>query len=176
MAGSAAQGSARRRWGAAVILHAGLFAALWWSLTGGAAASWLVGAPFVAAAAAASHRLWPAGTGWWSVAALVRFVGFFLRESARGGLDVARRALAPRMPLDPGTLELTCRLPRGPAEVFLVDVVSLLPGTLSVDLRGRVLTLHVLDRAAPAEADLRALEELVAAIFRVPLAGLAQAA
>jgi multicomponent Na+:H+ antiporter subunit E len=54
-------------------------------------------------------------------------------------------------------------------EILLVDVLSLLPGTLSVDLRGTVLTLHVLDERTPAEAELRVLEGLIAAMFRVPL-------
>lgn len=155
---------------ASTVVHATLFALLWWALTGGAAGSWLVGVPVVAAATAASRRLWPRDTGWWSPWAAARFVAFFLRESVRGGADVARRALAPSLPLDPAVVEVRCRLPQGPAEVFLVDVLSLLPGTLSVDLRGSVLTLHVLDRGAPIEAELRMLEEMVAAMFQVPLA------
>jgi multicomponent Na+:H+ antiporter subunit E len=158
----------RRGW-QGLAIHASLLAALWWALTGGNASAWLVGVPVVAAATAASHRLWPAGTGWWSPIALLRFVAHFLRESVRGGWDVARRALSPSLPLDPGMVEVRCRLAPGPAEVFLVDVVSLLPGTLSVDLDGSALTLHVLDRAAPVEAEVRELERLVAAMFRVPL-------
>lgn len=151
------------------VVHATLFAALWWALTGGDAGSWVVGVPVVLAATAASHSLWPRGIGWWSPWATLRFAAFFLRESMRGGIDVARRALDPSLPLQPALLELRCRLPHGPAEVLLVDVLSLLPGTLSVDLRGAVLTLHVLDERAPAEAELRVLEGLIAAMFRVPL-------
>ena len=158
------------------LVHAAFFAALWWALTGGGASSWLVGVPVVAAATAASHHLWPRETGWWSPGATLRFAAFFLRESVRGGVDVARRAFAPSLPLDPAMVEVRCRLPQGPAEVFLVDVLSLLPGTLSVDLRGSVLTLHVLDRATPAEAELRVLEDLIAAMFGVPLGSPGEAA
>lgn len=158
------------------LVHAAVFAALWWALTGGAAGSWVVGLPVVVAATAASRRLWPRDTGWWSPLALARFLVFFLRESVRGGADVARRAFAPSLPLDPAMVEVRCRLPQGPAEVFLVDVLSLLPGTLSVDLRGSVLTVHVLDRATPAEAELRVLEDLIAAMFGVPLGSPGEAA
>lgn len=151
------------------IVHAALFAALWALLTGGGAGSWIVGAPVVLAATAASHSLWPRNTGWWSPIGLVRFVFFFLRESVRGGVDVARRALDPALPIRPGLVELQTRLPPGPAEVFLVDVLSLLPGTLSVDLRGSTLTMHLLDDRTPVQAELEVIEELVAAIFRIPL-------
>jgi multicomponent Na+:H+ antiporter subunit E len=169
MGGTAAQTAPGRRGWPALLVHAGLFAALWWALTGGGASTWLVGVPVVAAATAASHRLWPAWTGWWSPVALLRFVAYFLRESVRGGWDVARRALSPSLPLHPGMIEVHCRLARGPAEVFLVDVLSLLPGTLSVDLDGSALTLHMLDRDAPVEEEVRELEQLVAAMFRVSL-------
>ena len=154
---------------ASILVHATLFAALWWALTGGAPGSWVVGVPVVLAATAASRRLWPRDTGWWSPSATVRFVAFFLRESIRGGLDVARRAFDPALPLQPALLELRSRLPPGPAEALLANVVSLLPGTLSADLNGRTIVLHVLDDRAPVEADLRVLEGYIAAMFRVPL-------
>ena len=85
--------SRRRLRGWAALSHASVFAALWWALTGGAADSWLVGVPSVLAATVASQLLWRRHTGWWSPLALLRFVVFFLRESMRGGVDVARRAL-----------------------------------------------------------------------------------
>lgn len=151
------------------LVHAAVFAALWWALTGGAAGSWVVGLPVVVAATAASRRLWPRDTGWWSPLALARFLVFFLRESVRGGVDVARRAFDPALPLQPALLELRSRLPPGPAEVLLVDVMSLLPGTLSVDVSGQTIRLHVLDEQAPVEAELRVLEGYIAAIFRIPL-------
>jgi multicomponent Na+:H+ antiporter subunit E len=156
---------------ASTLVHAAVFAALWWALTGGAASTWILGAPVVVAATAASRRLWPRDNGWWSPLALVRFVAFFLRESIRGGVDVARRAFDPALPLQPALLELRSRLPPGPAEVLLVDVMSLLPGTLSVDLNGRTILLHVLDERAPVEAELRVLEGYIAAMFRIPLDG-----
>ena len=153
----------------AALSHAAVFAALWVVLTGGAADTWLVGAASVIAATAASQGLWHRRTGWWSPLALLRFSLYFLRESLRGGVDVARRALHPAMPLQPGLVVLRSRLPSGPAEVFLINTLSLMPGTLGVELRGTVLTLHALDERAPVVAETRALEELVAAIFRLPL-------
>lgn len=149
--------------------HALVLSALWWVLAGGGVDTWVVGGPTVIAATIASQLLWRHRTGWWSPLALLRFALFFLRESVRGGVDVARRALHPAMPLRPGLVVLRSRLPTGPAEVFLINALSLTPGTLGVELRGAELTLHVLDDQAPVVRDLRVLEELIAAIFRIPL-------
>jgi multicomponent Na+:H+ antiporter subunit E len=163
-----AAGPSRSRFSRAVG-HVIAFAALWAALSGGAADTWLVGAPVVAAAAATSLSLRPHLTAWWSLPGLLRFVALFLRESVRGGVDVARRAFHPDLPLRPALVRFETRLPTGPAEVALINAVSLLPGTLGAELRGRELTLHVLDSAAPVEAETRALEEAIAAVFRVPL-------
>jgi multicomponent Na+:H+ antiporter subunit E len=149
--------------------HAAVHAALWAALSGGAPDTWLVGGPVVVAATATSLRLRPHLTAWWSLPGLLRFVAIFLRESVRGGIDVARRAFHPDLPLRPGLVRFETRLPTGPAEVALINAVSLLPGTLGADLRGRQLTLHVLDTAAPVEAETRALETAIAAAFRIPL-------
>jgi len=156
-----------RLWAAAS--RAAVLAGLWGALTGGAAGSWLVGVPVVILATLTSQALWTRRTGWLSPLALLRFAVHFLRESLRGGVDVARRALLPSLPLCPALVELQSRIAPGPAEVFLANVLSLMPGTLSVDLRGSILTLHTLDAATAVEAEMRVLEELVAAIFRIPL-------
>jgi len=145
-----------------------LLAACWWALAEGAP-SWSFGAPvvllaFVASLAVASARalrLRPAATA--------RFAVFFLRESLRGGIDVAQRALDPRLPLAPALLHYRLRLPAGPAQVLLVSVVGLLPGTLSADLGESDLTVHVLDRHLPVLNELQALERHVAALFGIAL-------
>jgi multicomponent Na+:H+ antiporter subunit E len=47
--------------------------------------------------------------------------------------------------------------------------LSLVPGTLSVELRGGELELHLLDRAAPIERELRELEAHIAAALGLRL-------
>ena len=79
-----------------------LLAGLWWVLTNGSLASWLVGLPAVAGAVWAQARL--SGTSGLpiSLGGLARFVPFFLWHSLRGGVDVALRTLAPRARIRPG--------------------------------------------------------------------------
>lgn len=151
--------------------RAAVFALLWWVLTEGEPSSWWIGVPIVIASALASWGL-RAGHAWsWRPVGLARFLAVFLWESFRGGLDVAFRALHPRRPLAPDFKVYTLRLPVGPARVFLANTLSLLPGTLSADIRDECLTVHVLDGNLPVLEDLPVLEVLVADLFGLSVEG-----
>jgi multicomponent Na+:H+ antiporter subunit E len=157
---------------AVVSVKAGIRRALllglgWWVLTEDAAA-WAFGLPVILLALAASFRLGLSAASP-TLRGLPRFLGFFLWQSLRGGVDVARRALHPRMPLAPALVEFPLRLSEPAARVFLANIVNLLPGTLIAELAGRRLRVHVLDRRMAAAESLRAVEERVAALFGLPL-------
>lgn len=141
---------------------------VWWVLTDGAL-GWdalVIGVPAVVAAAAVSTALLPP-IGWSWIGAL-RFFGFFLFESWRGGLDVARRALDPRMPLAPGVIRHETRAAPDFARVAIVNTSSLLPGSLSVDVRERDLLIHALDAASgDARRTLVSSERRIAAMLRL---------
>ncbi|HKJ71866.1 MAG TPA: Na+/H+ antiporter subunit E [Gammaproteobacteria bacterium] len=148
-------------------LHLLALGLLWALLTGGATGAWLVGAPVTVLAAWAGASLAPdTGRSPRPLAALA-FVPFFLGHSLRGAWDVARRAVHPRLPIDPGRITYPCRLPEGTARTFFANCVSLLPGTLFVADRDGVVDLHAIDRGLPLEADLAVLERRVAALFGV---------
>lgn len=97
--------------------------------------------------------------------ALPRLLGVFVVQSLLGALDVTRRVCSPRMPLQPGLLELALRLPTEGQQVLLALLVSLMPGTLAARLEGGRLTLHALDTRLPIEAEVRRLEGLIAALY-----------
>ncbi|MEW6037135.1 MAG: Na+/H+ antiporter subunit E [Pseudomonadota bacterium] len=145
-----------------------LFALFWWALTEGDGAWWF-GLPMIAIAVAASLALMPVGARLWRPAGLVHFLGFFLWHSLEGGIDVARRALHPRLPLAPVFVTYPLRLSEAGACVFLANTISLLPGTLSAELEGRLLRVHVLDRSLPVMRMLEAVEERVAGLFGASL-------
>lgn len=144
-----------------------LFALLWWILTEGAIDSWLLGAPVVVFAALASEALLPRLS--WSLLAIVRFVPFFLWRSLYGGVDVARRALHPRLPISPGLIDHRWRLPPGLPRVFMANTVSLLPGTLSAELDEEHLRVHVLDQTSTFASELTVIEARVARLFGLNL-------
>lgn len=145
----------------------GLFALLWWILAEGAVNSWLVGAPVVVFAAFASTELLP-GTSW-SFPGILRFIPFFFWHSLRGGMDVAARALHPRLPISPGLFKHQWRLPMGLPRVFMANTVSLLPGTLSTELDERFLLVHVLDQTGAFASELTQIEARVARLFGLNL-------
>jgi len=136
-----------------------LFSLLWWALTDGTAGSWWIGVPAVACTSIVSVALVPpVGLVWREV---MGFIPFFLWYSLKGGVDVAWRAFHPRMPITPELIEYLLRLPQGLPQVMLVNIVSLLPGTLSADLDRRVLKVHVLGGMGDFLPELEALEQRV---------------
>ncbi len=146
-------------------LRMGVLSLLWWLLTEGEVDSWPVAVPVVGLAALASLKLLPPVTC--SLWGLVCFVPFFLWRSVSGGVDVARRAVHPRLPLSPGLYRHVWRLPAGMPRVFMANVVSLLPGTLCVELGSDELGIHMLDERGDFQAELDELERRVAAVFGV---------
>ena len=144
-------------------------ALLWVVLTeGDLGTPWLGFLAIVAATLSSLVLLPPAGRSWSPVGA-GRFAGFFLRQSAVGGIDVALRALKPGLDLDPALVEYETRLPEGGARVLFANTISLLPGTLSAEVRDRRLLVHTLAASPGLQEELRLTEEAVARLFGVGL-------
>lgn len=99
----------------------------------------------------------------WRPLRLFAFGAYFLGRSVLGGLDVASRALHPRVPIDPRIVRRRLRTGPGMPRTLFVAATSLMPGTLSADVHGEELTVHVLSPAMAGELD--RLEERVAALF-----------
>ena len=142
-----------------------VFACLWVLITQARADSWIVGVPVIAAAAAsavylASDRRWR-----WSIIGFLRFVPHFARSSLYGGIDVAWRSLHPQLPIHPQLVEYPLHLPDGTARIFFMNIINLLPGTVSADIREDVLTIHVIDIRQPIRQQLEKLEQKVAELF-----------
>lgn len=149
-------------------LRVGWFALLWWVLTAGAVDAWWIGVPVVAAAVYLSLRLRVPNASM-RLLPLLRFVPYFAWESLRGGIDVARHALRPRLTLRPAFVGYPLRLPQGPAQVFFANAASLLPGTLCTSLAAHAVELHVLDDSLPIAQSLAELEQRIAEIFGIEL-------
>lgn len=142
-----------------------IFSLLWFALVGSDNASWIVGAPAVVLSTALSLMLASSPPVNIRLAGLVRFIPFFLQQSFHGGIDVMHRTLSFRQLLDPGMVSYTTLLPEGPARIFFVNTISLLPGTLSADLQGKQITIHTLDQGRPVWANIQRLEYHVAALL-----------
>jgi multicomponent Na+:H+ antiporter subunit E len=143
-------------------------AVVWWAMTEGDGGLWAYGVVVGALATAVNLRLWPprpsGGRVLPRLAAAVRLAGWFVRRSFAGGVDVARRATGRRLDLEPGLVEHRLSLPPGNARLVVVDMVSLMPGTLSCELDGDVLRVHALDVSSDVHDQLAELEERVARV------------
>lgn len=146
----------------AIVWRAVAFVALWLILVGGrnpADRPAIVVA--VVAATWASLRLLPPGRTHLSPIAFVRFVSRFLHQSIVAGVDVAWRALHPRLPVRPGFVVYQPHLPLGAALDAFCALTSLAPGTLPAgpDDSGAIV-VHCLDVGQPVASRLAADEEL----------------
>ena len=142
-----------------------IFALLWIVLTGAAAEALPYGAVTVLASTLLSLRLYPAdfpGVVAWRVA---RFLPRFLMQSVLGGLDVARRAVDPRLPVVPGWVELNLANRHAEANVLVGGVMSIMPGTLAAGPGDGTMAVHVLHMPSFAPTDFHADEKRVLGLF-----------
>ncbi len=158
--------SGKGLYGALVRLVA--FSLLWAVLTQGGG-GWIIGVPAVVLATFLSLGLHAPISWRWRPMGVLRFIPYFLWQSLRGGIDVSRRALHPKLPIDPAVVHHTLLLPPGPSQVFFANTINLLPGTLSADLHEGHLTIHMLDAGLEYVMELKRVEERVADLFGVEL-------
>ena len=114
------------------------------------------------AAAWASVRLLPPASGRVRLVALLLLLPRFLWQSLVAGLDVARRAFAPRLDLQPGFVEYRTQLPPGSARSAFELIASLMPGSVPSDEREQVIEFHCLDLRQPVAEQLAAEERAYA--------------
>ncbi len=144
------------------------YSALWWILADGNLTSWWIGVPAVLFAVITSVILFPPATNlrWFEI---LKFIPFFLFRSLLGGIDVARRAFHPNLPIAPNLIEYPLLLPPGLPQVLMINIASLLPGTLITELNQSVLRVHVLDSQKDFLTELISVEQRVARIFGISL-------
>jgi multicomponent Na+:H+ antiporter subunit E len=152
-----------------IVTTTAILAGLWWLIVQGRADAWLVGLPAVALASWASIRLGGNKLPGLSPGGLVAFIKLFLRESVRGGIDVARRTLGPGLRIKPGFHRYPLHISHPAARVLLINCIGLLPGTLAADLDGDHAELHLLDTGANPDPQLLQLEQAVTRLFCLTL-------
>ncbi len=148
-----------RGWFTAAIRRGVGFLVLWLALAGFDIADLPAAVVAVVGATLASLRLLPPSAGHISLPGVATLVLRFPFQAITAGVDVARRALDPRLPLRPGFVTFSPRLSPGLARDEFCALASLMPGTLPAGTNddGSVL-VHCLDISQPAAAQLRAEE------------------
>jgi multicomponent Na+:H+ antiporter subunit E len=146
-----------------MVSRAACFLALWIVLMPSAKpVDLLLGALATTLATWASLRLLEPSAGHLRFGALLALAPHFLWQSVLAGLDVARRAFDPRMPLAPGFVEYPVELPSGLTRNTFAAITSLLPGSVPCGETRDTLVYHCLDRRLPNVEQLKREERLFA--------------
>jgi multicomponent Na+:H+ antiporter subunit E len=125
-------------------------------------ANLVVGVLAAGGATWASVRLLPPSTGRVRLGVLLMLLPRFLWQSLVAGVDVARRAFSPRLPLAPGFVDYPVRLPRGSARNAFELISSLMPGSVASDETDSSIVFHCLDAQQPVVEQLAAEEQVYA--------------
>jgi len=121
-----------------------------------------VGALAAAGATWVSVRLLPPESGSLRFGVLLALMPHLLWESVLAGIDVARRALSPRVALNSGLVNCPLGFPPGLARNTFATITSLLPGTVPVGEGDELLVYHCLDVSQPVVEQLGVEERLLA--------------
>lgn len=122
----------------------------------------IIGGIAVFAATWASLVLLPPEAGRIRFGALFMLLPHFLWQSVLAGVDVARRAFDPRMPLRPGFVRCQLGLPRGLARNTFATITSLLPGSVPAGEEEGAIVYHALDTGVAVAEQIAAEERLLA--------------
>ncbi|HBQ44801.1 MAG TPA: cation transporter [Thiomicrospira sp.] len=150
-----------------IIFRGFIYSLIWWLLVDGAVSSWIIGVPIVLLATFISIKLLPVIP--MSLIGTLKFIPFFLWHSLLGGFDAAKRVFYAKIAISPTIFNYSWRLPAGLSRVFMAKVVSLLPGTLAVELEGEFLQIHALDDSVDFTKELILVENKVAEMLKLNL-------
>lgn len=77
---------------------------------------------------------------------VVEFLGFFIWEVIVANFRLARTVLSPRMPLCPAVVAVPVELESEAALILLTNLITLTPGTLSLDISSdrKMLYIHTI--------------------------------
>ena len=76
---------------------------------------------------------------------VLRYLGVFVVALLRANIDMARRVLSPRLPINPALVKVQTQLKSPMGKLVLANSITLTPGTLTVDVMGDYLQVHWVD-------------------------------
>lgn len=75
---------------------------------------------------------------------LIVYIPFLIKEIVKANIDVAKRVLSPRLPIDPQIIRYTFPLEENLPRVTLANSITLTPGTLTIDVEEGEYCIHCL--------------------------------
>jgi len=75
----------------------------------------------------------------------IKFIPIFLKNLVQSNIAVAKIVLNPRLPINTGIVKLKTSLKSEHDKLVLANAITLTPGTITVELRGNDLFIHILN-------------------------------
>lgn len=105
----------------------------------------------------------------WSLLALLAYIPVFLKNLVLSNIDVARRVLSPRLPINPGIVRVRTQLTAPYQRLILANSITLTPGTVTLEMDGEDMYIHWIDvkHSDPEGAGQVIKDEMEAAIAKI---------
>lgn len=155
-----------------------LLTGFWFLLTGGDLASLIVGVVFIPMSIFVSAKLSEKTdsanrTFYINIAKVPKFIWFFIYQSIKGGTDTAVRVFSVEMKLQPEFIHYSIKhLPAGSPMNLFMNVVSLLPGSVSVIREPTSVLVHVLTVTSSSLEDIYQCELAICELYRLDISPL----
>lgn len=76
---------------------------------------------------------------------IVLYIPVFIYQLILANLDVARRVLSPKIPLNPGIVKVPTNIKSDLGKLTLANSITLTPGTLSLDVTEDAVLVHTVE-------------------------------
>ncbi len=76
---------------------------------------------------------------------LIIYLFYFIWEMIKSNIDVAKRVVNPKLPINPGIVKVKTKLKTNAAKLALANSITLTPGTLTVDIHDEWFYIHWID-------------------------------
>ena len=73
------------------------------------------------------------------------YLGVFFTELVKANLDVARRVVSPKLPINPGIVKVKSKLKSKIGRLILANSITLTPGTFTIEVDGEDFFIHWID-------------------------------
>ena len=99
------------------------------------------------------------------------YIPVFIWKLILSNLDVARRVLSPKIPLNPGIVKIKTDLKGDIGKLTLANSITLTPGTLSIDVEDDFIYVHTIDVKGKTKEEKRknisgSFEKILGGIFK----------
>lgn len=101
---------------------------------------------------------------------IFRYLPAFVIEMVKANIDVAKRVLDPKLPINPAIVKIPLKLQGKFSRLVLANSITLTPGTLSVDFDSENIYVHWIDKSEKSSKEIKkaivgSFEESIGGIF-----------